>query len=248
MKTAKKTVLIIGGSGGIGSAAARTLVDAGFRVCITYFSDTARARKVIASFPRGAVQGYPMDAADETSVRVAMADLRTAYPVIDAVVFAPTKPVTRKPLELLTVADYRAHLDLQVGGMLSVARNLLPQLKAKHPIKFIVVLTEYCIGKPPVGLSDYVTAKYALMGLSKTMAVELARYGATCNMVSPGLTDTELLKGVPPKFIEMAAFANPMRRIGAPTDVAGVIAFLASDAAGYLNGAHITVNGGSVMQ
>lgn len=246
-KNKSKTALVIGGSGGIGSEAVKSLIDSGYRVCISYYSDKKRAEKLISNFSPEQARCYRMDLMSEESATSAMRDIFARYPVIDTVVFSPTLEVKNRPIRTITWEDYRKHLDLQVGGMFLIVRSFLKQLQSKHKTKFIVLLTEYCLGKPPVGVSDYITAKYGLMGFAKTMAVELAKYGATFNMVSPGLTKTELLANVPPKFIEMTALANPLKRIALPKDVAGVIAFLASEGSDYLNGVHITVNGGGVM-
>jgi 3-oxoacyl-[acyl-carrier protein] reductase len=126
-------------------------------------------------------------------------------------------------------------------------KALAPQIKARHRTRIIVVITEACAGRPPAGVSDYVTAKYALMGLARALASELARYNCTVNMISPGMTATSFIAGLPPKLAEMTAEQNPMKRIAQPDDIAGVAAFLASDEADYLNGVNIPVNGGAVM-
>jgi 3-oxoacyl-[acyl-carrier protein] reductase len=136
---------------------------------------------------------------------------------------------------------------VQVKGFFYIVKQLMDQMKQKKKVKFIVISTEYCIGKPPAGLSDYITAKYGLLGLSKCMAVELAQYGSTVNIISPGMVETPLLKGVPSIFKEMNAEQNPFGRIATPKDVTGAILFLASDTSDYLNGTNITVNGGGVM-
>ena len=75
---------------------------------------------------------------------------------------------------------------------------------------------------PPASLSDYITAKYGLMGLCKSLAVELAKYNCTINMISPGMTKTDLLSNLPPKLIEMTALQNPLKRIASVKDVANV--------------------------
>ena len=85
------------------------------------------------------------------------------------------------------------------------------------------------------------------MGYVKSMASELGGKNITFNMVSPGMVDTKLLLSLPPKLVELTAHKNPMNRISKPSDVASVIAFLASDKADYLNGVNIPVNGGNIF-
>ena len=125
--------------------------------------------------------------------------------------------------------------------------NLLKLSPLFLKIKFITILTEYCTGTPPKGLSHYVAAKYALMGMSKSLAVELSEYGSTVNMVSPGLVETPLTSYLPKKLVEITAQSNPMKRNACPQDVSKVIGFLASDRSDYLNGINVVVNGGAVM-
>lgn len=243
----QKIALVIGGSGGIGSEIAKSLAGLGYQVCVSYCSDRKNAEKLPSGISSEKVSYYHLNLMNEKSVIAAMEKIFTRHSLIDVVVFGPTLEIHNKPVRLAKWEDYSRHLDLQVRGMFFIVRGLLPQIQLKYKTKFIVLLTEYCLGKPPAGLSDYITAKYGLMGFVKTMAVELAKYGATFNMVSPGLTKTKLLANIPPKFIEMATLTNPLQRIASPKDVAEVIAFLASDGSDYLNGVHITVNGGGVM-
>jgi 3-oxoacyl-[acyl-carrier protein] reductase len=94
--------------------------------------------------------------------------------------------------------------------------------------------------KANAGQANYAAAKAGLIGFTRTVAVEVARRGVTVNAVAPGLVDTELTEGIPSKFLE----AIPARRAGTPEDVAACVRFLASDAAGYVTGTTLTVDGG----
>lgn len=235
--TENKTVLVVGGSGGIGSAIAGLMTSRGFRVCSTYHKKK----------PAGGVTSYQMDISDGISVEKAFRNVLGDFKRIDVVVFSVTTPIENKPVLDMEWDDIKKHLDVQTKGLLNVVRNLKEQIKAGHKIKFIVLLTEYCIGTPPAGLAHYITAKYSLLGFAKSMAVELARHGCTVNMVSPGMVNTGLISNLPPKLIEITAAKNPLKRIATPADVANVVLFLSSDDSDYLNGANIIVNGGGVM-
>jgi 3-oxoacyl-[acyl-carrier protein] reductase len=96
-------------------------------------------------------------------------------------------------------------------------------------------------------LMPYVTAKSALNGFSKALAVELAPSGITVNLVSPGMTETDLIADVPQKSRLTTAARTPLRRLARPEDVAGAVAFLASPQARFLTGETIRVNGGQMM-
>ena len=240
----KKTALVIGGSGGIGRAIVRRFLKEGMQVAATYRSDEKLA-ELQQEFKESSVAWYKLDFFDD-SISI-FGEIRNAFPLIDVVIFGPTLPTPHTSLIEVVREDIEAHLTVQLYGMHTVVAHFKNQLQEKYPVRFIVLLTEYCLGKPPSGLAPYVAAKYALMGFAKTMAVELTRYGSTVNMISPGMVQTELLSTVPPKLIEIQAQQNPLKRIATPDDVANVAAFLASDQSKYLNGVHITVNGGGAM-
>ena len=235
-----KTALVIGGNSGIGSEAARCLAENGIKVCATYHKDKKNIQDLIST--------YQTDLLNEGSVKSTLQKILKEHKQVDIVVFSVSQPIKNKSLLNLEWKDFEEHLDLQIKGLFCVVQNLKEQIQAKHKTKFIIILTEYCIGKPPAGISHYVAAKYCLMGLAKSMAAELSKYNCTVNMISPGMVETSLISNLPPKLVELTAENNPLKRIATPKDVANVILFLSGDDSDYLNGANITVNGGSVMQ
>lgn len=236
----KKVAIVVGASGDIGSAIMRVLKAREFIVCGTYYQHQPATKEADSFF-------YQMDASDEAGVQSVWKNIKQAHGAIDVVVFAPTIQISQKPFSKLEWKNFESHINVQVKGFFAVVKNSLKQMPANHKIKFIVVLTEYCLGAPPPSLSDYITAKYGLMGLAKCLAIDLAKCGATVNMVSPGMVDTKLLDNLPPKLKEIVAFKNPLRRLALARDVAAVVSFLSSPEADYLNGVNIPINGGNVM-
>jgi 3-oxoacyl-[acyl-carrier protein] reductase len=101
--------------------------------------------------------------------------------------------------------------------------------------------------KPNADWSHYITAKSALIGLTKSLAFELATKGVRINMVTPSLVNTELTSDIPEKIKLLTAAQTPLRRLALASDVAGVISFLASEKSDFLAGENIRVNGGQVM-
>lgn len=242
----KKIALVVGGSGGIGMEIVRSLAADAFHVCFTYRHKTDKTEALQESC-KASVAGYCMDLADETTVKAALDRIQEDSGDIDVLVFSVTPPVLNKNILKAAWEDYAEHWNLQVKGLFFIVQNLKERILKKKPLKFILIGTEYCFGKPPAGLSHYVQAKYALLGLAKSMAVDLANYHCTVNLVSPGMVETSLLSTLPPKLIEITAATNPLKRIATPKDVANTVLFLASDGADYLNGVDITVNGGNIM-
>lgn len=242
-----KNALVIGGSGGIGAEIVRHFVRDGRKVWATYHEKEAAAEKLISELGDSKLRFFKMDTAGETSVAGAMASVLAEASKIDALVFSVTPAIAHAPVLKSEWPAFQKHLDAQVKGFYLVVKALESQIRENYKTKIVVLLSEYCTGKPASGISDYITAKYALMGMAKSFAAELSRYGTTVNMVSPGMTQTDLISGLPPKAIEFAAMNNPLKRIAVPKDVAGAVSFLISDDADYLNGINLLINGGGVM-
>ncbi len=116
-------------------------------------------------------------------------------------------------------------------------------MKEAHSGKIINILSSYVLNLPPEKIAPYITAKYALLGLSKALAVELIKYGITVNMISPGLMATDLSHYLPRKYLEVYSAKHPMGRMTTTDDTADVLEFLISDRANFLNGINIPVNG-----
>jgi NAD(P)-dependent dehydrogenase (short-subunit alcohol dehydrogenase family) len=240
----KKIALIIGGNGGIGCSATKQLAKDEFQVCATYFNNKNKVKKVQSDYD---IRTYQCNVTDESEVGKMIDGIATCFGNIDVVVFTMTSSLKNSRILDLEWEDYYEHFNLQIKTMLFTMKALGRQISSKYKTKFIVLLTEYCVGTPPKGLSHYVTSKYAAMGMAKTMAVELAQFDCTVNMISPGMVVTPLLNNLPSKLIEMTAYNNPLKRNAIPEDISNLISFLASDKSDYLNGTNIVINGGGVL-
>ena len=147
----------------------------------------------------------------------------------------------------LESGEIENHFQVQVMSLVRVVNLLRNQFEKRHPTRIITIGSEVCIGRPPTGLAHYVIAKSALLGLSKMLAVELAQYNSTANMITPGMVETKLIEKLPNKVKEMNTYQNPLKRIGTTKDIANAISFLASEKSSYLNGANLIINGGNVL-
>ncbi|NQT45936.1 MAG: SDR family oxidoreductase [Candidatus Omnitrophica bacterium] len=232
-----KTAVVIGGSGGIGTAVSEKMIQKGIKVYSSYQKEKPNNPDI---------NFFKVEINEIDSVKGEFSKILDKEK-IDIMVFSVTAKIENKQLMSLQWADYSKHIDVQIKGLYNTFDALKEQLRSKHKTKFIILLTEYCAGRPSASLSHYITAKYGLMGMAKSMAVELARYNCTVNMVSPGMTSTDLISNLPPKLIEITAANNPLKRIAKPEDVANVVLFLAGDESDYINGANIFVNGGGVI-
>jgi len=240
----KKVALVIGGNGGIGSASVVQLLRDGFKVYATFFNNRSHLDKIINSNELHLVH---CDVTSEHAIQDVVSLILGKENSVDVVVFTVTAPLKNARALDLEWSEFDLNINLQIKPLLYVVHALEDQIRSGFTIKFIVVLTEYCIANPPKGLSHYVTAKYAAMGFSKTLAMELSEYKCTVNMISPGMVETSLLNSLPPKLIEITAYSNPLKRNAMPDDIAGAISFLASEKSDFINGANIVINGGGVL-
>lgn len=243
-----KTALIIGGSGGIGFETVKALEKKVERLFISYYQKN-KGVELKEKLENEGIKNFSLfeiDVRDEKTVASGISSILNNSK-IDIVVYSVSNPVIYRRMDELSWKDFQEQIEVQIKGFYLVVTALNPLIQKNHKIKFIVVLSDSCIGKPPSMLSYYITAKYGLMGLVKSLASELTKNNCTFNMVSPGMVNTRLLSNLPPKLIELTAANNPLKRIAEASDVSKVISFLASDDSDYLNGVNIPINGGNIF-
>jgi NAD(P)-dependent dehydrogenase (short-subunit alcohol dehydrogenase family) len=224
--SAPRTAIVTGGGRGIGAAAARALTARG--LAVTVFARTA------AELERTVKEGWaahavPGDVAREADVERLLAAHEARLGAADVVVNA-AGILVRGPVEALAPADFRRVLEVNLVGAFLVARAAVPGMKARRRGRIVNVASiSATLGTPEA--SAYNASKWGLVGLTKCLAEELRGHGVQCLAVSPGSTDTEMLRRTP----------FPPRMT--PEDVAKVIAFAALDAPDAATGANLEVFG-----
>lgn len=239
-----KTVLITGASRGIGAAMAGEFARAGYAVAINYCRSENAARELAAGLAReGCVAAcYRADVADsaqvQSMVRAAEQDLGSIAVLVN------NAGIVRDGLAMrMSSEDFRAVLDVNLTGAFHMIRACLP-LFIRRRAGSIVNITSVSgmMGNP--GQANYASSKAGLIGLTKTIAREVASRGITVNAVAPGFIQTDMTAGMNEAALQKGLAAVPMGRIGKPEDVANAVSFLASDAASYITGCVLKVDGG----
>jgi 3-oxoacyl-[acyl-carrier protein] reductase len=234
----QKVALVTGGSRGIGRAIVKALLDRGARVALT--ATTAdRAREAARAFDSDRVAGYA-----GTPKEVAEAVLKDLGRVDVLVLNAG---ITRDQLALaMPEEDWDLVLDTNLKGAFQMVQALYRTFMKQRTGRIIAISSVVGL-TGNAGQANYAASKGALISLMRSFAKELGSRNVTANVVAPGFIATDMTKNLGEEVAALAAKAAPLRRIGTPEDVAGVVSFLASDAASYVTGQVIAVDGGMTL-
>ncbi len=241
-----RVALVTGGSRGIGASIAERLGRDGWTVAVAYRGNTAAADAAVARIVAagGTARAFLADVSDAGQVERLVGAVQDAHGSVDVLVHAATPGITPVAAGQLQISDMAPYWDVFLGGAIALVRHTAPGMSQKQFGRMIFLGTSALTGPPPAGWSPYLSAKHALWGYVRSLAQELGPQGITANMVSPGLTVTDLTGDVPVRAKEVEARRNPMRRLATPDDAAALIAFLAGREAGFINGANLPVTGG----
>jgi 3-oxoacyl-[acyl-carrier protein] reductase len=244
-----RVALVTGASRGLGAAVAHKLAASGVAVAVNYFASADRAEKLVASIrdAGGKAAAFGADVRDEGQVAALVADVTRQLGPVDVLVVNATGPQPMIPLEQLSWRTMLDQLEFFVKSPLLLAQAVVPGMKQRRRGRIINIGSEV-FEKGLPRFSNYVSAKGAQLGLTRSWAMELAEWGITVNHVSPGWIPTERHDDVPQDAKDGYARAVPLRRMGVPEDVAEAVAFLASDAAAFITGQKLSVNGGNTLE
>jgi 3-oxoacyl-[acyl-carrier protein] reductase len=245
-----KTALVTGASSGIGAATAAVLADLGARVAAGYFQNEAGAQQVCRAIADagGAAIAMKADVRKASEAAALVRRVEDEMGPLDILVNNAGSLVKRQPIAEMTEELWDEVMDLNLKSAAFCARAALPGMLArkKGAIVNVVSIAGRNGGGPGAGI--YSTSKGALITFTKSLAKEAAPHGVRVNAVSPGVIDTPFHEVFStPEMIANFVKAIPMGRVGTSMECATVIAFLASDAAAYVAGETIEVNGGQLM-
>jgi 3-oxoacyl-[acyl-carrier protein] reductase len=239
-----KTILVTGASKGIGRAVALRLARDGFGIVVHYHTDKAGAEETLAGVRQAGAEGRLLgfDVAAREETRSALeADIAAHGPYWGIVLNAGIARDNAFPA--MEDAEWDSVLQTNLGGFYNVLRPAtMPMVSARKGGR-IVTLSSVSGLVGNRGQVNYSAAKAGIIGATKALALELAKRGITVNCVAPGIIETQMIEGLPADEVMKLV---PMRRFGKPEEVAGVVAFLCSDEAGYITRQVISVNGGLV--
>ena len=240
-----RVALVTGSSTGLGKAIAFGLARSGARVALNYFNNEERARKTFSEFEDEGFEGLMLrgNVSDEESVNVLCAEIADKLGGIDILVVNATPDQPQLPIEEFTWQHFQTMIDFFIKSPYLLTRAVLPHMKESRWGRIINITSE--VFQRSIGdFSAYVSAKGGQIGFTRSMATELAPFNITVNLVAPGWIPVERHENDPQEAKDGYRNLIPMDRWGAPDDVAGAVAYYASEEAGFVTGQTICVNGG----
>lgn len=244
-----RVVLVTGGMGGLGETISTKMVDAGYKLAVTYSpGNKTHSEWVTQMKSRGYdILAVPCDVADYDSCGKAVAEVQDKLGAVDVLVnnAGITRDMTFKKMDLINWnAVLRTNLDSLFNMSKQVADGMVERGWGR-----IINVSSVNGSKGAFGQTNYSAAKAGVHGFTKALALEVARKGVTVNTISPGYIGTKMVTAIPKEVLDSKILPQiPLGRLGKPEEVAGLIIYLASEEAAFVTGANIAINGGQHMQ
>ena len=244
MRLKDKVAIITGGSRGIGLATAERFLQEGAKVIITASSPETAAKaveKLQEKYPDSVVAGISPNLTSLASVQEAFDQVAQQYGGIDILVNnAGVSEST--PITAYTEETFDKVTDLNVKGVFNATRAVVDGMAQRGSGVILNTSSMVSIYGQPSGFA-YPASKFAVNGMTLSLARELGPKGIRVNAVAPGITETDMMKAVPKEVIEPMIRQIPLRRLGQPEDIANAFLFLASEEASYITGVVLSVDG-----
>ena len=237
-----RIALVTGGTRGLGRAIAIELKAKGCGVAAVYHGNDTAAQAFAAATD---ISVFKWDVADFEACRAGIDDVTRKLGQIDILV--NNAGITRDAtLHKMSAEQWRSVIDTNLGSMFNMCRHVIDGMRERN-FGRIINISSINGQKGQFGQTNYAAAKAGILGFTKALALEEARKGITVNAVAPGYCDTDMVAAVPAEAMKSIISVIPVGRLGSPEDIARAVAFLASDEAGFITGATLSVNGGQYM-
>lgn len=252
MTALNRTVLVTGGSRGLGASIVKTLGQQGFKVVINYYKSEDAAVALVSQLGKEKAIAIRADVTNRKEVDDLVKKATAYFGQIDVVVnnalvdfkFDPNK---QKSFTQLKWEDYQKQLDGTLKAAFNVVQSVMPQFIERQNGSIISIGTNL-YQNPVVPYHEYTTAKAGLIGFTRNIASELGQYGVKANVVSGGLLKTTDASSVTtPEVFDLISQSTPLKKVTTPEDVANMVAYLCSESANGITGQNVTVDGGLTM-
>ena len=237
-----RVAIVTGGTRGIGEAISVMLRDEGMAVAANYAGNDERAQDFTR---RTGIKAYRWDVADYDACQVGVATVAGELGDVDVVV--NNAGITRDTTILkMSYQQWKEVIDTNLGGCFNMAKAAIPGMRERQWGR-IVNIGSINGQAGQYGQVNYAAAKSGIHGFTKALAQEGARFGVTVNAIAPGYIDTDMVAAVPADVLEKIVARIPVGRLGQAHEIARGVAFLCSEAAGFVTGSTLSINGGQHM-
>jgi 3-oxoacyl-[acyl-carrier protein] reductase len=247
-KDTRRTAIVTGASRGLGSAIAMELAAAGLKVAVNFFNSQQTAERVCEKIRAagGVAETFRADVREEDQVARLVEEVRGSLGEVDTIIMNATGHQPMLSIEEQTWQSYLDQLAFFLKSPLLLLRQVLPAMKRNKFGRIVQIGSEVVeLGNPQ--FANYVSAKGAQLGQTRSWARELAPYGITVNLVAPGWIPTARHADAKKEEMDAHVTGVPMQRMGHAEDVGRTVAFLCSEGARFLTGQKIAVNGGNTL-
>lgn len=245
-----KIYLITGASSEVGRTLIRDICnknqseDCHIKIYAHFSSHKEELEKMQKTEKKAEIIHIKADLTKESEVRRMLSVIKEAGDCPNYFIHLPAKKLVYQKLKK---ADWNAvseDMELQVHSLFTIGGQLLPDMAKRGSGKVVVMLSAVTLGMPPKFMSQYVTVKYALLGLMKSMATEYADRGICVNGISPNMMETEFLSGIDERIIELNRQSCSLKRNVKVEEAVAAIEFLLSEDVSYINGVNLNLTGG----
>ncbi|OGB24420.1 MAG: beta-ketoacyl-ACP reductase [Burkholderiales bacterium RIFCSPLOWO2_02_FULL_57_36] len=243
-----RVALVTGGMGGLGEAICIKMAALGYHVVTTYSPGNTKAKDWLATMEQQGFKfrAFPCDVADYDSAQQCVAQIVNEIGPVDVLVnnAGITRDMTFKKMGK---TDWDAVMKTNLDSVFNMTKPVCDGMTDRGWGR-VINISSVNGQKGAFGQTNYSAAKAGMHGFTKALALEVARKGVTVNTISPGYIGTKMVMAIPQEVLESKIIPQiPMSRLGKPEEVAGLVAYLASDEAAFLTGANIAINGGQHM-
>lgn len=238
-----RLAFVTGGTRGIGRGICTALKDAGYQVVTSYVSNDEKAREFTQ---QTGIECFKFDVSDFEASAIAIARIQEKYGPISVLV--NNAGITRdSAFRNISLEDWTTVINTNLGGLFNTSRLIFPDM-IKNNFGRIINISSVNGLSGQYGQANYAATKSGMVGFTKTLAIEGAKFGITANIVAPGYVHTEMLATVPDKVLEKILGKIPVGRLADVEEIARGVIFLAADNAGFITGSTLAINGGQYMQ
>lgn len=243
-----RVALITGGMGGLGEAICIKMAALGYKVVTTYSPGNTKAADWLKSMNNMGYgfKAYPCDVTDFDSAKACVEAVNAEVGPVDVLVnnAGITRDMTFKRM---TKSDWDAVMSTNLDSVFNMTKQVMDGMLERKWGRVINV-SSVNGQKGAFGQTNYSAAKAGMHGFTKALALEVAKQGVTVNTISPGYIGTKMVTAIPQEILDSKILPQiPVNRLGKPEEIAGLVAYLASDEAAFVTGANISINGGQHM-